>query len=221
MSKPHTDDSAKQSAPAALLFDCDGTLLLTAELHYTGMAKALQRQGIQMPRDWYMSQTGLDRSSLFKQFMADFAVVADLPKLVADSVALTVTLADQARENPLVAKLARAAAGVLPIAVVTNSEAVIARSFLTETALHDLFDCIITVDDVRRPKPAPDIYLAAAVRLGVTAEHCLVLEDSDQGIESARTAGMNWIDVRSPRWPSKCQELLRVLEVDFSDVATM
>ncbi|MFN4129419.1 MAG: HAD family hydrolase [Paracoccaceae bacterium] len=217
MSKLHTDESVNQTTPAALLFDCDGTLLLTADLHYAGMAKALQLQCMQMPRDWYMSLTGLDRTRLFERFMADFGVTADLPRLVADSMALTITLAGQARENPLVAGLARAAAGVLPIAVVTNSEAAIARAFLAESGLHDLFDCIITVDDVRRPKPEPDIYLAAAVRLDVPAEHCLVLEDSDQGIESARTAGMQWIDVRSPSWPSKCQELLRMLQVNFSN----
>ncbi|MDO9641024.1 MAG: HAD family phosphatase [Pseudotabrizicola sp.] len=221
MPKPPTDESASPSAPAALLFDCDGTLLLTADLHYTGMAKALQLQGLQMPRDWYMTLTGLDRARLFERFMVDFAVVADLPRLVADSIALTVTLAGQARENPLVARLARGAVGVLPTAVVTNSEAAIARAFLRQTGLHDLFDCIITVDDVPRPKPAPDIYMAAALRLGVSAELCLVLEDSDQGIESARTAGMQWIDVRSPGWPSKCQELLRVLQVDFSDAGTV
>lgn len=201
MPKPHSVN------PAAILFDCDGTLLLTADLHFTGMARAMQVQGLHMPRDWYMGLTGLDRTRLFERFMADFGVAADLPRLVADSVALTVTLAAEARENPPVAALARAAAGQMPVAVVTNSEGAIARAFLRATALHDLFDAIITVEDAPRPKPAPDLYLIAAARLGVAAPDCLVLEDSDQGIEAAVAAGMAWVDVRLPDWPDHCPQV--------------
>lgn len=211
MPKPHKDN------PAAILFDCDGTLLLTADLHFSGMAQAMQSQGLQLPRDWYMGLTGLDRTRLFERYMADFAVAADLPRFVADSVALTVTLAAQARENPLVAALARTAAGDVPIAVVTNSEGAIARAFLRATVLHDLFDAIITVEDATRPKPAPDLYLIAAARLGVAATDCLVLEDSDQGIDAAKAAGMQWVDVRLPDWPEHCPKVVGQMLAGMND----
>lgn len=214
MPKPPKHDPAYQTASAALLFDCDGTLLLTADLHLNGMAQAMQLQGLQLPCDWYMGLTGLDRTRLFERFMADFGVTADLARLVADSVALTVTLAGQARENPLVAKLARAAADVLPVAVVTNSEGAIARAFLRETGLAGLFDALITVEDAPLPKPAPDLYQIAAARLGVSARDCLVLEDSDQGIQAAEAAGMRWIDVRSAQWPDQCNALMAWIEAD-------
>ncbi|MDZ7575630.1 MAG: HAD family phosphatase [Pseudotabrizicola sp.] len=213
---PHNDDIATRTAPAAILFDCDGTLLLTADLHFTGMEGAMQRQGLEMPRDWYMSLTGLDRTRLFERFMADFGVAADLPRLVADSVALTVMLAAQAWENPLVAALARAATGVLPVAVVTNSEGEIARAFLREAALLDLFDAIITVEDAPLPKPAPDLYQIAAARLGAAARDCLVLEDSEQGIQAAEAAGMRWIDVRSAEWPDQCNALMARIEAGMA-----
>ncbi|WP_168219789.1 HAD family hydrolase [Pseudotabrizicola formosa] len=215
MPKSHSDDFAATSAPAALLFDCDGTLLLTADLHFTGMAQAMQLQGLPLPRAWYMGLTGLDRTRLFERFLTDFGGTGDLPRFVADSVALTVTLADQARENPRVAALARAAAGVVPIAVVTNSEGAIARAFLRETALAALFDDIITVEDAPLPKPAPDLYQIAAARLGVAACDCLVLEDSDQGIQAAQAAGMRWIDVRDPHWPEGCDALLADHEISM------
>lgn len=208
MPKSHNRDPANQTAPAALLFDCDGSLLLTADLHFTGMTQAMQLQGLQLPRDWYMGLTGLDRTRLFERFIADFGVTADLPRFVTDSVALTVTLADQACENPCVAALARAAAGALPITVVTNSEGAIAHAFLRETALADLFDAIIAVEDAPLPKPAPDLYEIAAARLGLAARDCLVLEDSDQGIQAAEAAGMRWIDVRSAQWPDQCNVLM-------------
>ncbi|MFT6227170.1 MAG: beta-phosphoglucomutase-like phosphatase (HAD superfamily) [Paracoccaceae bacterium] len=216
MPKSHSDDLANRTAPAALLFDCDGTLLLTADLHFMGMAQAMQLQGLQLPRDWYMGLTGLDRTRLFERFMADFGVTADLPRFVTDSVALTVRLAGQARENPRVAALARATAGVLPIAVVTNSEGAITRAFLRETALADLFNAIITVEDAALPKPAPDLYQIAARRLGVAARDCLALEDSDQGIQAAEAAGMRWIDVRSAQWPDRCNAVMACLKTGFA-----
>jgi len=211
MSEPYPVDPTCSAPPVAILFDCDGTLLLTADLHFIGISGAIRLQGMQMPRDWYMSLTGLGRRDLFARFASDFATAPDLSRLVSDSIALTVAQSCHAQENPLVAGLARVASGALPIAVVTNSEAAIAKAFLVETALHDLFDCIVTVEDAPRPKPAPDLYRIAAARLGVSPEHCLVLEDSDQGLVAAQAAGMQWIDVRCAEWPSRCEGLMRHL----------
>ncbi len=194
--------------PQAILFDCDGTLLLTSDLHYKAISTAAAQQGYSMPRDWYMAQTGLSRSDLFAQFAADFSVDLNLPRIIADSVAMTVAMSAEARENPSVATIARNAAGRMPIAVVTNSEAAIAKAFLIQTSLYDLFDCIATCEDATQPKPAPDLYLVAAARLGVEKEHCVVLEDSDQGIQAAILAGMSWFDVRSADWPQNCEGFL-------------
>lgn len=207
MPKLLPDNPQMHDLPAALLFDCDGTLLLTADLHFNGMAKAFEAQGLTLPRDWYLGLTGLDRRGLFARFAAEFGAEPDVARLVADSVALTADMAGMARENPSVAAVARAATGALPIAVVTNSEAAIATAALRATGLAPLFEAIITVEDAVRPKPAPDLYTHAAARLGVAASGCLVLEDSDQGIAAAVAAGMRWADVRSPGWPARAAAL--------------
>lgn len=209
-----TNDLARLQPPEAILFDCDGTLLLTSDIHFKAISEAISRHGGVMPRAWYMARAGLGRRDLFAQFAADFAVELDLQRIVSDSIALTVTMAADARENPLVADVARRASGRLPIAVVTNSEAAIARAFLAETALHDLFDRILTCEDAARPKPAPDLYLEAASRLGVVPAGCFVLEDSDQGIQAAATAGMMCLDVRKPEWAQQGKVLLdRILRI--------
>lgn len=191
--------------PEAILFDCDGTLLLTADLHFDAISGAAASQGAVMPRDWYMSLTGLGRQDLFARFSADFALSLDVPRLSTDSIALTVGLANQAQENPTVTALARAVAGHLPIALVTNSEAAIANSFLAATGLDRLFDAIVTVEQALAPKPAPGLYLLAADRLGVEITRCLVLEDSRQGIEAANSAGAVCLDVREADWSNSCR----------------
>ncbi|PJF11043.1 HAD family phosphatase [Pseudorhodobacter sp. MZDSW-24AT] len=194
--------------PTALLFDCDGTLALTADMHFNGMAQAFAAQGLELPRAWYLGLTGLDRRGLFAQFAEDFGRTPDIARLVAESVAQTARMARQARENPTVAALARAGAGVLPMAVVTNCEGEIARAVLHHIGLAPLFGAIVAVEDAPRAKPAPDLYLTGAARLGVAAKGCLVLEDSDQGIAAAQAAGMAWADVRRPDWPARAQALV-------------
>lgn len=199
--------SDPEAFPRALLFDCDGTLLLTSDLHFTAISQAIERQGARMPRDWYLGLTGLGRSDLFTAYVRDFGTPLDLSRAIEDSISLTIALAADARENPLVADIARRASGQLPTAVVTNSETAIASALLREAGLLHLFDAVLGCETAPRPKPAPDLYLAAAARLGRSPSDCLVFEDSDQGILAARAAGMQCVDVRDPAWPKLCTEL--------------
>ncbi len=60
----------------------------------------------------------------------------------------------------------------------------------------DLFDALVSADDVGRPKPAPDIFLTAAQRISVPPQECVVFEDGETGMQGARLAGMHVVDVR-------------------------
>jgi HAD superfamily hydrolase (TIGR01509 family) len=79
-----------------------------------------------------------------------------------------------------------------------------------------LFDAIVTADDVRRRKPAPDVYLEAARRLGADPRQCIAIEDSAPGIASARAAGMKTVAI--PHWLTERHDLsaadLRVSRAD-------
>lgn len=89
----------------------------------------------------------------------------------------------------------------VPQAVATSSDR---RHFALKTSRHQrwfgIFDCIVIGDDpaVRRGKPAPDIFLVTAERLGILPADCLVFEDSPVGVEAARAAGMPVIAVPDP-----------------------
>lgn len=211
MTHPHSPDltSPDTPKPAALLIDCDGTLLLTGDLHFTAISEAILLQGGQMPRDWYMALTGLGRDDLFARFQAEHGVALDIPKASADSIDRTVQHAAKARENPSVVAVARAAHGRVPLAIVTNSEARIANAFLAVTGLRDMFDQIITREDAQDPKPAPELYLTAAARLGVRPADCAVLEDSYEGLVAAEKAGMRAYDVRKPEWQMQSSDILQ------------
>ena len=77
----------------------------------------------------------------------------------------------------------------------TNSPRRLVDAALTTARLTEVFDVIVTSDDVERSKPAPDIYRLVCERLGVAPEHVLALEDSAAGIASAKAAGLACIAV--------------------------
>ena len=78
----------------------------------------------------------------------------------------------------------------VPRAVATSNDRFLVEGYLKGLGILDRFDAVVTGDMVRRSKPEPDIYLAAAEALGVAPADCLVLEDSPNGLKSGRAAGM-------------------------------
>jgi beta-phosphoglucomutase-like phosphatase (HAD superfamily) len=83
----------------------------------------------------------------------------------------------------------------LPKAVGTSSNAAETELCLTAAGIRDRFTTLVTVDQVRAGKPAPDIFLTAAEALQVAPDRCLVLEDSNAGVQAAHAAGMSVVMV--------------------------
>ncbi|MDB6118587.1 MAG: yqaB 1, partial [Verrucomicrobiaceae bacterium] len=83
----------------------------------------------------------------------------------------------------------------LPMAVASGSEEPTVRACLIATGILDLFDTIVTPRDVARGKPAPDMFLLAAERMGVNPKDCLVFEDGQSGLDAAKAAGMETVFV--------------------------
>ena len=91
----------------------------------------------------------------------------------------------------------------MPKAVATSTEYERAIHKLSLTNLLDHFPVVIAGDQIQKGKPAPDIFLAAAAQLGVLPEDCLVLEDSDAGIQAAYDAGMTPVMIPDMKPPSE------------------
>jgi HAD superfamily hydrolase (TIGR01509 family) len=91
----------------------------------------------------------------------------------------------------------------LPLAVATGATREVCLRILRAIGIHDCFQAIVSCEDVTRHKPAPDIFLEAARRLGVAPKECQVYEDTDPGVEAARRAGMQVVDVRTLHTPRR------------------
>jgi beta-phosphoglucomutase-like phosphatase (HAD superfamily) len=181
----------------ALIFDCDGTLVDSAPAHLNSIQEALAPLGLTMSPEWYAPRHGLDPDGLLDAYEADFNVTA----IAREALWERNNSAYQAsipliREITLVADIARRWHGKVPMAVASNGIKENVEGTLRNTNLLHLFSTIVTAAEVQQGKPAPDVYLEAASRLNVTPTRCIVFEDSNEGLEAARRAGMKGYDIR-------------------------
>ena len=179
----------------ALIFDCDGTLVNTAKVHLAGYNAALIEYGTTMAWEWYSSRLGIPARDLLLLFAAEFNVDLQIERameIYADAFHDNLGLVTEVAS---VAALARTYYTKLPLAVASNGNRDHVRASLGGVRLLQLFDVIVGREQVEHGKPAPDLYLEAARRLNVAPERCVVFEDSREGIEAARRAGMRAFDV--------------------------
>ena len=105
---------------------------------------------------------------------------------------------------PEVLEIVRGQAGRQAMAVASAGSRRVIERVLEHLDLRRFFQAVVTMDDVTRHKPAPDVFLEAARRLGVPPEACLAYEDTDLGLEAIKAAGMLAVDVRVLR-STACQ----------------
>ena len=181
---------------AGLIFDCDGTLVDTAPAHLSALQVGLDAHGLTMAKEWYYPRGGLTPDALMDDFEA--LLGTSVPR---EDIFARYTVAFQAglqrlQEVTVIAEIAREWHGRVPMAVASNGRRENVEASLVATKLRPLFDYIVAAEDVERGKPAPDVFLEAARRMGVAAGDCIVFEDSDEGLRGAQAAGMRTIDIR-------------------------
>ncbi|NHN87833.1 HAD family hydrolase [Acetobacter conturbans] len=181
----------------ALIFDCDGTLVDSLPLYLAAWLEALKTKGgLDVSPEWFVSRRGYSEGMVLSELEKTHAITLNRPAIMAATREGVRQRLSSVKANAPVVALVREWAGRLPLAVASSGSREVVEAELAAIGLLETFSAIVTIEDVTRPKPAPDIYLLAARRLGVTPESCLVFEDSTEGLESARRAGMRAEDVR-------------------------
>jgi beta-phosphoglucomutase family hydrolase len=180
----------------ALVFDCDGTLADTMPLHYRSWAETLGDYGCSLSEQRFYELGGMPSKQIVETLNREFAVTIPPESAAARKREIFAAMLHDVRPVEPVVEVVRACAGRLPMAVATSGVRASCTRILRHLEIFDFFKDIVTVDDVKNGKPAPDLFLEAAARLGVPPNNCLAFEDADLGIEAARAAGMRVMDVR-------------------------
>ncbi len=184
------------SGYAALVFDCDGTLVDTMPAHYRAWQSTATKYGLDFPEERFYSLGGVPAPKIVALLAAEAGVAIDAEAVAHEKEALYAASLTEAEPIHAVLDIARRLRGRKPMAVATGAHQWVCHHALDLVGIRDWFDVIVTFDEVEHPKPAADTYVEAARRLGVAPGSCLAFEDADPGIASAQAAGMDVVDVR-------------------------
>jgi beta-phosphoglucomutase-like phosphatase (HAD superfamily) len=181
----------------AIIFDCDGTLADTFGAHFRTFRDILADYQITFEAEFYQARLGLSRSQLLQALAETKGSSFDDADVARRSVEAFFQHLSSVRAIPYTHDILHAYHGKLKLGVASSGQKALVTATLKTIGVYDLMDTVITIEDARAGKPAPDLYLVAAGRLGVAPEFVQVYEDSDEGMEAARRAGMAVTDIRS------------------------
>ncbi|EMH4163582.1 fructose-1-phosphate/6-phosphogluconate phosphatase [Pluralibacter gergoviae] len=181
---------------AGLIFDMDGTILDTEPTHRQAWRDVLGRYDMHFDEQAIVGLNGSPTWRIAQAIIELNRATLDPHQLALEKTqAVKAMLLDTVRPLPLI-DVVKAWHGRRPMSVGTGSESAIAEALLNHLDLRQYFSAVVAADDVQNHKPAPDTFLLCAERMGVAPEKCVVFEDADFGLEAARRAGMDAVDVR-------------------------
>jgi HAD superfamily hydrolase (TIGR01509 family) len=186
----------------AVIFDLDGVVIQTEEIWDEVREAYATEQGARYDAEAQRAMMGM--SSLeWSRYMHDELGVPDEPEAISAEVVRR--MAARYRERlPLIEGAREAVARMAArwrLGVASSSNRPLIDAVLDLAGLADSFTATVSSEEVPRGKPAPDVYLEAAARLGVDPTSCAAIEDSHSGIRSAKAAGMRVIAVPNPSFP--------------------
>lgn len=182
-----------------LIFDLDGTLADSMPLHFKGWQNACARFSMTMEADFLKSHMGTPGWIIAEEIIKENGAGERVTVEQILEAKLEEFLKVQHLVPPIipVVDIAKKYHGRLPMAVGTGGHREAVERTLTIIGVRDLFNIVITANDVSSHKPHPETFLRCAEMMGVEPELIEVFEDGDLGLEAASRAGMVATDVRS------------------------
>jgi beta-phosphoglucomutase-like phosphatase (HAD superfamily) len=174
------------------IFDHDGTLALSMHVHYDGWIHSFKKNGgdFEFSRELAQSYAGVGMHDTVGILNERFGCSMDPVRVVTDQEAYYFSHLYHVVPYEPVVSFARKMAATHPISVASGGVRPTVMQTMEAIGIAEIFEIVVTQEDVKRSKPAPDLFLLAAERMGVAPEKCLVFEDSLLGIQAAKTAGM-------------------------------
>jgi len=182
----------------AVLWDMDGTLIDSEEFHWISWRETLTKEGVAIGHEYFLLSFGQRNDSIFTQWLG----AAATPERVARVANAKEQLyRDLIRTNGM-QPLPGVASWVHRLheqgwlqAIASSAPRPNIDVILEALGSAHCFQAIVSAEDVRRGKPDPEVYLAAASRVRASPDRCIVVEDAVAGVEAARNAGMRSIGV--------------------------
>ena len=168
-------------------------------LHWRAWQVISRRHGFALNEERFYSLGGVPSRDILKLLSAEQGIALDPLAVAREKEAEYLPLIAQVEPINTVVGTAREHYGRIPLAVASGGTRRVIEQVLEHLGIRQLFQAVVTSEDIINQKPAPDIFLEAARRIGVPPQFCRAYEDTDLGMKAIRAAGMEAVDVRELR----------------------
>ena len=182
----------------AVLWDMDGTLIDSEELHWIAWRNTMANEGITITREQFLASFGQRNDAIIPRWLGAASTPDRIERIGNAKEEMYRDLVRRGLVSPLpgvTSWLHRLHSQGWLQAIASSAPRANVEAILEALAAADIFQTIVSAEDVHRGKPDPEVYLTAAARVGALSGRCIVVEDAESGIEGARNAGMKSIGV--------------------------
>lgn len=205
----------------AIIFDMDGVLVDSEYTYFQSKSQILREAGHIVEESYHFQFMGTTSEYMWQQMKQEFALPLTVPEYVAKMTALRQEMIwrDGIKVIPHVQAFVKRLHGAgLKLAVASSSSLAEIKENLLALGLSDYFSEVVSTEEVKHSKPAPDVYLAAAERIGVDPKNCLGIEDTKNGTGAVRNAGMVCVGFANPAFPKQDLAFADVVVSSFADL---
>lgn len=192
------EQTIKQNNIEMLIFDCDGTLMDTLYLHYQAWKDSFNEFGYEFinQHEFVEKYAGISGNDMVKEVIKQFNYPIEISDVIAKKRAIFIEkYILQVKPITKTLKIAHQYSSDLKMVVASGGAKEAVIKMLELNNVINLFQQVITFDDIKVGKPAPDIFLKAAIDNNISPNKCLVFEDHHAGFTAAQLAGMHYIDI--------------------------
>jgi HAD superfamily hydrolase (TIGR01509 family) len=186
----------------AVVFDLDGVLLDSEQVWDDVREQLARERGGRWSDRAQADMMGMS-SPEWSRYMHDVVGLDESPEEINDEVVRR--MLERYREAlpllPGAIEAVRRVAAEWPLALASSSNRPVIEAFLDAAGVQELFAATVSSEEVAGGKPAPDVFLEAARRLGAAADRCAAIEDSGNGLRAAKAAGMRVIAIPNAHYP--------------------
>lgn len=205
----------------AVIFDMDGVLIDSQPYHFKADIDTMAEYGVIKDQKFYEAFAGTltsDRMRILKDLFKLDIPVEEMVKKREDMILEIMAREDIKPVSGIPEFLKSIKNRGLKTAVASSSGYDLIGLILSRLGISEYFDSITSGNDVKRGKPDPDVFLLAAERIGVNPRDCFVVEDSENGVKAAKSAGMKALGYINPTSGYQCLDMADFITDDFKKV---
>ena len=205
----------------AVIFDMDGVLIDSQPYHFKADIDTMAEYGVIKDQKFYEAFAGTLTDNRMRTLRDMFGLDVPAEELIEkrEKMILDIMANEDIKPVSGIPELLRSIKALgLKTAVASSSGIELIKLVLDRLGIAVYFDSITSGNDVKRGKPSPDIFLLAAERIGAEPSECLVVEDSENGVKAAKSAGMKALGYINPTSGYQCLDMADAVTDDFRKV---